>query len=173
MLRTRVGYSGGTKDSPTYRSMGDHSEAIQIDFDPEQISYEELLGVFLGAHNPCRAGFLVQYRSAVFFHSEEQREAALKATRSYEMQKDDKVATGIEAFTSFTNAEDYHQKYLLRSDSLLMAELEQRYPTIEEFLASPTVTRANAFVGGHGSQELRSADLPRMGFTPEAIKRMD
>ena len=52
-MRTRVGYSGGISKDPTYRSLGDHAETIQIDFDPRRISYAELLEVFCGSHNPC------------------------------------------------------------------------------------------------------------------------
>jgi len=82
---TRVGYTGGHRDNPTYREVcghrTGHAEAVEVTFDPEQVSYGQLLDVFWTKHNPRsrnRQGFDVgsQYRSAIFFHSPEQEEAA-------------------------------------------------------------------------------------------------
>ncbi len=149
--------------------MGDHSEAIQIDFDPEVTSYEQLLEEFTQEHNPCRAARSGQYRSAVFVHSASQREAAEQALQSYSFKVDQEVRTAIEQFSSFTLAEAYHQKYRLRYEKPLMADLELRYPTLEALLASPTITRANAFDAGHGSEQLRAQDLPRMALSSGAL----
>ena len=74
MLRTRVGYAGGTTPEPTYHSIGDHSETIEIDFQPERISYSELLEIFFRSHNPRRAAFRPQYRSAILFASKKPKE---------------------------------------------------------------------------------------------------
>ena len=76
MVRTRVGYAGGTKDNPTYHNLGSHSETIQIDYDPVQISYEELLRVFWDSHLPIFPPFSQQYKSAIFYHDENQQRLA-------------------------------------------------------------------------------------------------
>ena len=68
MLRTRVGYSGGTTKSPTYRAMGDHTEAIAIDFDPTVISYQELLRRFWDSHYCASNVSSRQYMNVVFYH---------------------------------------------------------------------------------------------------------
>lgn len=172
MLRTRVGYAGGTTSSPTYQSIGDHSEALQIDFDPELISYEELLAEFFSSHNPCRVAFSQQYRSAIFPHGEAQARAAEEASRRAAVERGSQVVTDIEPFTGFTLAEDYHQKYRLRFDKALMAAFGEVYPTMEELLGSTAVTRANAFIAGHGDERLIAEDLPRMGLTPELQGRL-
>lgn len=120
---TRVGYTGGTTDHPTYQDVctgtTGHAEAVDIDFDPERISYEELLDVFWSIHDPTtkdRQGPDVgsQYRSAIFVHGPEQRaaaEAALKARQ--DMRTDGRtIVTQIADAPTFWPAEDYHQRFL-------------------------------------------------------------
>jgi len=70
VVRTRVGYTGGSTKNPTYHSLGDHTETVQIDYDPTQISFEELLDVFWDSHRPTQRAWSRQYMAAVFFHNE-------------------------------------------------------------------------------------------------------
>ena len=119
---TRVGYTGGHADNPTYRQVcahrTGHAEAVEVTFDPEQVTYEELLDVFWRKHNPRsrnRQGFDIgsQYRSAIFFHSPGQ-EASARTTRNAlqaELRWPRKIQTQIEPASTFWEAEDYHQQY--------------------------------------------------------------
>ena len=109
------GYTGGIMENPTYEDVGSgdsgHAEAIQIKFDPKEISYEDLLEVFFATHDPTtpnRQGSDVgsQYRSAVFYHSDEQKELAERAKA-----KIPNAVTEIAMFTAFYPAEDYHKDY--------------------------------------------------------------
>jgi peptide-methionine (S)-S-oxide reductase len=118
-----VGYAGGTKENPTYQDVctdkTGHAEVVQVEFDPSQVTYEELLDVFWSNHNPTtlnRQGPDVgtQYRSVIFYHSPEQK-AAAEASK----QKLDKtgrfnrpIVTQIEPAPKFWPAEGYHQRYL-------------------------------------------------------------
>ncbi len=120
---TRVGYTGGHTASPTYREVcghrTGHAEAVEVEFDPEQVSYEELLEAFWRKHNPRsrnRQGFDIgsQYRSAIFFHSPGQ-EAAARASKNAlqaELRRPRKIQTQIEPVSTFWEAEDDHQQYL-------------------------------------------------------------
>jgi len=123
VLDTRVGYTGGHTDEPTYRQVcghgTGHAEAVEVTFDPTRISYDELLEVFWGSHDPTqvnRQGPDVgdQYRSAVFFHSPEQEEAATASKQRLEAggNLSRPVATQIVPAATFWPAEDYHQQYL-------------------------------------------------------------
>jgi peptide methionine sulfoxide reductase msrA/msrB len=123
VLETEVGYTGGTLADPTYPDLktGEtgHAESIRITFDPSKTSYSELLGVFFRLHDPTtksRQGNDVgtQYRSAIFYLSEEQKAAAEKAKREAEASGRWKrpVVTEIVAATKFYPAEDFHQDYL-------------------------------------------------------------
>lgn len=120
---TEVGYAGGHTESPTYEQVcthtTGHAEVVQVQFDPEQVSYEELLRVFFEAHDPTqvdRQGPDVgdQYRSVIFYHSEEQKQAAekLKAELGESGRYRRPIATQIEQAPTFWPAEDYHQEYL-------------------------------------------------------------
>lgn len=122
VVSTQVGYTGGNKENPTYEEvcsdLTGHAEAVEIIFDPEKISYKELLDVFWNIHNPTTLnsqGFDVgsQYRSAIFFHNEEQQKLALESKKELEESgKFDKpVFTEILPVLEFWPAEEYHQHY--------------------------------------------------------------
>ncbi len=120
---TRVGYTGGTTKNPTYEDVctdrTGHAEAVEVEYDPSRVSYEQLLNVFWENHDPTtlnRQGPDVgtQYRSAIFFHTVEQ-EAAAKASKE-KLEKTGKyrkpIVTEITAAAEFYPAEEYHQQYL-------------------------------------------------------------
>ena len=120
---TAVGYVGGTLSNPTYEDVctnkTGHVEVVQLEYDPAQVPYEELLKVFWENHNPTtvnRQGPDVgtQYRSVVFYHTPEQKAAALafkeKLQQSGRFNKP--IVTAIEPAADFWRAEEYHQKYL-------------------------------------------------------------
>ena len=120
---TAVGYTGGLLDKPTYEIVCDgntgHAEAVQIEFDPAVISYEELLNIFWNAHNPTQLNrqgpdFGEQYRSSIFYYTPEQKETAIKSKQALEKSGKwkDPVVTQIAPASEFWNAEEYHQQYL-------------------------------------------------------------
>jgi peptide-methionine (S)-S-oxide reductase len=136
VVATRVGYTGGHVENPTYELVCSHTtghaEAVEVTYDPERVSYEDLLDVFWTKHNPTtknRQGFDIgsQYRSAIFFHSPEQEAAAI-LTRDELQEKlhwPRKIVTEIVPATEFYEAEDYHQQYLeKRGRSTCTAELD-------------------------------------------------
>jgi peptide-methionine (S)-S-oxide reductase len=117
---TRVGYTGGHAEDPSYYDVCSdttgHAEAVEVEFDPEQVPYEELLAVFWANHDPTtpnRQGPDVgsQYRSAIFFHSPEQQEAALKTKAAVQAALPAPVVTEVVPAQTFYEAEDYHQQY--------------------------------------------------------------
>ncbi|HEX8129265.1 MAG TPA: peptide-methionine (S)-S-oxide reductase MsrA [Pyrinomonadaceae bacterium] len=122
VARVVSGYSGGHVENPTYRAVCDgttgHAEVVQITFDPQVVSYRELLEVFFTIHDPTtlnRQGGDVgtQYRSAVFYHSPEQRDAATEVIVALEAARvwDAPIVTEVVPFEIFYPAEDYHQEY--------------------------------------------------------------
>ncbi|MEZ4813704.1 MAG: peptide-methionine (S)-S-oxide reductase MsrA [Bdellovibrionota bacterium] len=126
VINTEVGYTGGITEHPTYETVKTgrtgHAESIQIEFDPNKTTFEEILEFFFTIHDPTtlnRQGNDVgsQYRSAIFFHSEKQREIALsikeKVNASGKWAKP--LVTEIIAATPFYSAEEYHQDYLKKN----------------------------------------------------------
>jgi peptide-methionine (S)-S-oxide reductase len=118
---TRVGYSGGHAEDPSYYDVCSdttgHAEAVEVTFDPDRVSYDELLDLFWRSHDPTQGNrqgpdIGSQYRSAVFFHSPEQEEAALASRARVQAQLPVRVTTEVVPATTFYEAEDYHQQYL-------------------------------------------------------------
>ncbi len=126
---TEVGYTGGSTPNPTYRQVCSHTtghaEAVRVDYDPEQITYEDLLEAFFAMHDPTtedRQGPDVgdQYRSAIFFHTPEQ-ETAARATVS-RLQREERfrrpIVTQIVPAAHWWRAEEYHQRYFAKQGRL-------------------------------------------------------
>lgn len=120
VLKVESGYTGGTVDNPTYGEIctgtTGHAEAIQVTFDPAVISFREILEIFFTVHDPTtlnRQGADVgpQYRSAIFYHSPEQKAAAEEVKKAAQEIWDDPIVTEITAADKFYKAENYHQNY--------------------------------------------------------------
>jgi len=122
IISVMPGYSGGTKDNPTYEEVSSgstgHAEAIKIDFDPKYISYGDLLAIFFNTHDPTtlnRQGDDVgtQYRSVIFYTSDSQKKEAENLIKELEQNKayDKPIVTEVVPFTKFFEAEDYHKNY--------------------------------------------------------------
>lgn len=123
VISTAVGYEGGTLRDPTYEDVctdrTGHAEVVEVEYDPEQVSYDTLVDTFWANHDPTtknRQGpdFGTQYRSAIFYHTPEQ-EAAARASRERVQSRFRKpIVTEIVPAAEFYRAEDYHQQYLAK-----------------------------------------------------------
>lgn len=125
VIETAVGYEGGDTDNPTYKEVctdtTGHAEVVQVEYDPEKVSYGALLDIFWANHNPTtknRQGPDVgtQYRSVIFYHSPEQQAAAQASKDTLEASGKWKspIVTDIVPAQTFYKAEEYHQKYLMK-----------------------------------------------------------
>ena len=126
VLSTEVGYTGGQAENPSYElvctGQTGHAEAVRIEFDPETVSFEELLETFWNSHDPTtvnRQGPDIgsQYRSAIFYHDEPQKEAAEKSIAVLDAADsfDDPIVTKIQPAAEFWPAEEYHQDYFAKN----------------------------------------------------------
>lgn len=123
VIGTRVGYTGGNFLNPTYKDvcsdLTGHAEAVEVEFDPSKVTYEQLLDVFWANHDPTQLNrqgpdYGTQYRSAIFFHSPEQEQSARGSKEKLQNsgQFHRPVVTDIRPAAHFYEAEDYHQQYL-------------------------------------------------------------
>jgi methionine-S-sulfoxide reductase len=126
VLNTTVGYTGGSIDNPNYNIVklgtSNHAESIEVEFDSSKISFSEILGYFFRMHNPTTVNQQgndkgSQYRSAIFFHSDEQKQTALEVIKKVDASKkwDRPIVTQVLAATKFYPAEEYHQDYLKKN----------------------------------------------------------
>jgi peptide-methionine (S)-S-oxide reductase len=120
---TTVGYTGGWMEGPNYQEVctdkTGHAEAVEVAFEPDTISYERLLDVFWSTHDPTtlnRQGpdFGTQYRSAIFYHTEEQKKLAETSKKNAQKKFKNLIVTEIIKAGKFYKAEEYHQKYLMK-----------------------------------------------------------
>lgn len=119
------GYQGGHTENPTYKEVctdrTGHAEVVEVEYDPAKVSYDKLLDVFWGAHDPTQVNRQgpdvgTQYRSAIFFYTPEQEQAARASKSKLEASRRFKrpIATQIEPAQTFYRAEEYHQQYLAK-----------------------------------------------------------
>lgn len=141
VLKVESGYSGGDVEAPTYEAVCSgatgHAEVIQVTYDPSRITYEELLAVHLVTHNPTTlnqqgADRGTQYRSIIFYTSDEEKEVAEKVIAELQPQIDQKIVTEIAEFKTFYPAEDHHQKYYELNSSAPYCQLVIQ-PKLDKF----------------------------------------
>ena len=172
MVRTRVGYTGGTTKNPTYHHLDDHSETVEIDFDPRLISYKELLTIFWESHSPGSCPWSRQYQAAIFYHNEAQKRLALETRNQVASRIKGEVFTQIHPAGEFYLAEDYHQKYFLRRDQVLLNELTSIYPSTRDLVSSTAAARLNGYVAGYGNRAGLEAELNSLGLSPAGNRRL-
>lgn len=165
-----MGYAGGTSANPTYRRIGDHTESIQIVFDPEVISYEELIKLFWASHNPVVESYSRQYASIVFFHNEEQETIARETRDALSRELRAEIKTGLRPYENFTSAEAYHQKYYMQNRRQLFDAVRALYPSFDGLVDSTTAARINGYVAGYGTEEQFEEDMALIPL-PEDVER--
>lgn len=148
VVRTRVGYAGGSKAGPTYRSLGNHSEVIQVEFDPDAITYRGLLATAFHEHNPRRQTAKRQYQNIVLTADDSQHETVLAYIADSDFSRE-QVETRIEPLDQFYPAEDYHQKYNLRAQGEHIELFEELGYDDEDVRESPAAAKLNGHAAGH------------------------
>ena len=165
VVRTRVGYAGGTTPDPNYHNIGDHIETIQIDFDPKKISYEQIVEEFWNGHKPSRTVWKRQYASALFFHDEHQEKIAREGRAKLSSELGEEIRTELIPFTKFYMAEMYHQKYHLQGYEGLIAEYRAIYPSLGDIVNSTSFARVNGYIGGYGEVSQFEVVFPLLGLS--------
>jgi peptide-methionine (S)-S-oxide reductase len=166
VVRTRVGYTGGSTENPTYRNLADHIETIQLDYDPATIRYQDLLDIFFNNHKPIGKPWKRQYMSAVFYHNEEQEQLVDQAKKRMAGQLNREIYTAVYPYQEFYLAEDRHQKYKLQRQPELMAEYRAIYPDFSDFVNSTAVARVNGYLYGYGNREELEVKIGDFGMSP-------
>jgi peptide-methionine (S)-S-oxide reductase len=152
--------------------MGDHTEAMQVDFDPQQITYEDVATLFWKTHNPCASPYSRQYKSAIWYHDGQQQEFVQRLLAEANERFNGGVTTTVDPLDRFYLAEDYHQKYRLQSKRDLMQVFETMYPQFEDFNNSTAAARLNAFAAGDGTRRLFDEEVEQYGFPREELERV-
>ena len=172
MIRTRVGYAGGLKDNPDYHHMGDHTETVQVDYDPQRITYAQLLEIFWQNHDPTSQSWSRQYKHAVFTQDGRQTRLAMESKNELEKKIGRSVKSEVAPLNTFTLAEDYHQKYILKQYAGLNAEMSRIYPNHRELVNSTAVARLNGYASGYGDKDQLAREIDSLGLSGEGRKAL-
>ena len=172
MVSTRVGYAGGTSSDPTYYRLGNHTESIQIIYDPLKVTYEDLLQIFWDSHDATQKSWSTQYKSMIFYHNNVQRKLAEQSKSELEAKLNKKIHTEIVPVDTFYLAETYHQKYMLQNISGLVREFREMYPSDVDFIDSTAAARINGYVAGYGTVETLQNDIVLFGLSREGQKKL-
>lgn len=149
VVRTTVGYAGGSKSNPEYRSLADHAESVQVEYDPRLISFKQLLEVFWSSHDSRQVfgqgpDVGSQYRSIIFTNgTEESRMAAISKEREQTKSRSSIVTTQIQQLGTFYPAEPEHQKFELKQNPFFL-QLIGNLPE-EELERSSLATKLNGY----------------------------
>lgn len=151
VVRTSCGYSGGTEKNPTYKNIKDHTETVRIEYDSSTISYRELAKIAIDSHNIKIPNRNRQYDNVIFYTTNEEKNTLrdLVDKEGYSLEE---IGTRIEQKGQYYYAEDYHQKYRLRSRRILENQFTEEY-TEEQFRDSALATKMNSIAGGDLSKE--------------------
>jgi peptide-methionine (S)-S-oxide reductase len=152
VVRTRVGYAGGSKVDPTYHDLGNHTEAFQVDYDPTERSYRELLDRAFRGHDHTRQPSTVQYQNVLFVSTPQQAETVESYLDARGLGRDG-IETRIEQLSRFHLAEDYHQKHSLRGTQALLNTFEQAGYDDEDLRESPAAAKLNGYAAGRELSE--------------------
>jgi len=168
VIRTRVGFAGGSSKDPVYCKMDDHTETVDVEFDPNVTTYDEMLKYFWANHNST-SNCSRQYMSAIFYQSPEQKSKAEDSMKAEQERLGSSriIQTKILPAREFYLAEDYHQKYLLQRHSHLLEELD-----IEpgpELVHSHVATRLNGYLGGYGTLDDFENECKEL-YLPESVE---
>ena len=154
--------------------MGDHTESLQVDFAPSDISFGQIAQLFWKSHNPCGRQFSRQYMSAIWYHDSDQQQTLLK--QRDELQKSNgALTTPVEQFKTFYVAEDYHQKYRLQSYSEAMQKFETWYPDFADFNNSTSAARLNGLIRsgiGVAQNSILRIEADQYGFDQDELNRL-
>ena len=167
-----MGYTGGSQADPTYTNLGDHTETTELDFDPAATTYAAMLKVFWAAHDPTVKCGSKQYEPVIFYHDKAQK-ALAEQTRAAEAKRRGKqIHTLIKPASTFYLAEDYHQKYYLTLDAVLLKEIKRHYPRVKELIRSTAAARLNGYVAGFGDKTTLEKQIDGLGLTAAGQARL-
>ncbi|XP_043280936.1 peptide methionine sulfoxide reductase [Venturia canescens] len=169
VVTTCVGYAGGNKPSPTYRNIGDHTEVIDIEYDPAIVSFTELLSLFWNNHEyGLTTKIKTQYGSLILYHDDEQKTIAEKSRAHEQHERGEPLTTAIKEFERFYPAEDYHQKYRLQGHPWLVETIG--LTSGEALRTSPLASKLNGYIAGAGSIEQFEKDVANFNLSEKAIQ---
>lgn len=143
-----------------------------MEYNPQEISYEELLKLFFENHSPEYNIPVRQYMSAIFYHGEGQKKAAIDALEKLQQESGRKFYTMIMPYEKFYMAEAYHQKYYMQLVDIIKKDIRNYYSEFRRFVDSTAAARINGYMKGYGTIENLSEEIDLFGLSEKGKKRL-
>ncbi|MBD5643247.1 peptide-methionine (S)-S-oxide reductase [Clostridium botulinum] len=172
VVKTYVGYAGGNTLFPTYNSIGDHLETLEVYYDSSKIAFENLLTIFEKNHNYIVRPNLLQYYSAIFYNNENEKELCLDWKKNKKEELKTEVLTRISPIEKFYYAEFYHQKYYVQLEPVIMSNLRSKFSTGNDLISSPLCHKLNAYLAGYGSLKELNKEIEDFNLSEDAKNRL-
>ncbi|APH13419.1 peptide methionine sulfoxide reductase family protein [Clostridium sporogenes] len=172
VIKTYVGYTGGSTLFPTYNSIGDHLETVEIYYDSSKITFGNLLMVFEKNHNYTTRPNLLQYNSAILYNNENEKELCLNWKKSKEEELKKEVLTKISPIEKFYYGEFYHQKYYVQLEPVIMSNLRSKFSTGNDLISSPLCHKLNAYLAGYSSLKNLNKEIKDFNLSKDAKNRL-
>ncbi|ABS41393.1 methionine-S-sulfoxide reductase [Clostridium botulinum] len=172
VVKTYVGYTGGNTLFPTYNSIGDHLETLEVYYDSSKIAFENLLTIFEKNHNYIVRPNLLQYYSAIFYNNENEKELCLDWKKNKKEELKTEVLTRISPIEKFYYAEFYHQKYYVQLEPVIMSNLRSKFSTGNDLISSPLCHKLNAYLAGYGSLKELNKEIEDFNLSEDAKNRL-
>ncbi|NFI06940.1 peptide-methionine (S)-S-oxide reductase [Clostridium botulinum] len=172
VVKTYVGYTGGNTLFPTYNSIGDHLETLEVYYDSSKIAFENLLTIFEENHNYIVRPNLLQYYSAIFYNNENEKELCLDWKKNKKEELKTEVLTKISPIEKFYYAEFYHQKYYVQLEPVIMSNLRSKFSTGNDLISSPLCHKLNAYLAGYGSLKELNKEIEGFNLSEDAKNRL-
>ncbi|NFB57340.1 peptide-methionine (S)-S-oxide reductase [Clostridium botulinum] len=167
VVKTYVGYTGGNTLFPTYNSIGDHLETLEVYYDSSKIAFENLLTIFEKNHNYIVRPNLLQYYSAIFYNNENEKELCLDWKKNKKEELKTEVLTRISPIEEF-----YHQKYYVQLEPVIMSNLRSKFSTGNDLISSPLCHKLNAYLAGYGSLKELNKEIEDFNLSEDAKNRL-
>ncbi|KAG8183608.1 hypothetical protein JTE90_025159 [Oedothorax gibbosus] len=165
VVKTRVGYCGPAGPSPVYPSIPNHTEAVEVDYLPSVVTFSDLLRLFWKEASDCGCSKKLQYMTAVFYSRDSQKADAEKSREEYERETGKKVEAKILPLDTFHEAENYHQKYFLRT---YHGAFYEGLPK-DDPITSTRNAKLNGFLSGHGNIQDFKENEPLLKLSDEQL----
>lgn len=173
VLRTRVGYSGGDLTTPSYNDLGNHIEVFEVDYDPDVISYEQLVELYFVFYDATMRPLSLRVKPVIYYRTEEEFNIAKMIKQSVEAASSEGIFAVIEPFDIFYLAESKHQLSYLKQESSLYDEITQIYLDEDQLLLSLLASKLNGFIPGYGDPRHLALILEGSGLSAPSLERIE
>lgn len=172
VLRTRVGYASGTTGTPSYDNLGDYVEVLEVDYNPEVISYGDLVELYFEYYDATARPISLRVKPIIYYRNESEMTIATKIKKQQEAASDKGLFVVIQALDTFYLAEPKHQLSYLKQEISLFEELRMIYETDEALLLSTLTSKLNGLIIGYGDEETLEKVLSQSSLSEASQNRM-